>query len=154
MLGNAVFSLSSTQAEEARILEEKNKHEQIQHFLTERATPDSIVPEKYSTSERPTWEPWILLYSREITGGAGVWRGVRGRDKPGITGGWDLAFGAWDWRPAATERGSGAESNYAVVASPAVAAWSGAAQARRGGLQGCAAVPHLTQLRWDRRVCA
>uniref|UniRef100_A0A8C1UQK1 Myosin X n=1 Tax=Cyprinus carpio TaxID=7962 RepID=A0A8C1UQK1_CYPCA len=39
-------------AEEARTLEEKNKNEQIQNFLTERATPDSIVPEKKSLVEQ------------------------------------------------------------------------------------------------------
>ncbi len=57
MLGNAVFSLSSTQAEEARILEEKNKNEQIQHFLTERATPDSIVPESIPLQNDPPENP-------------------------------------------------------------------------------------------------
>ncbi|KTG22591.1 hypothetical protein cypCar_00008225 [Cyprinus carpio] len=51
------LELLAQAAEEARTLEEKNKNEQIQNFLTERATPDSIVPESIPLQDEPPENP-------------------------------------------------------------------------------------------------
>ncbi len=127
MLGNAVFSLSSTQAEEARILEEKNKHEQIQHFLTERATPDSIVPESIPLQNDPPENPESFSIAESLGWRRVVWRGSRVETNQASQVDEILyCLERWELKTLRRQKGgSGAESTTAVVATPAVAAWSG-----------------------------